>query len=312
MDVVDAQDVVAGAADQAVRVGAAVEEVSARSAIEQVPACFPEQTVVAATPEQVVVAGAAEETIVAGASEQAVIARAAEQLVLAGAPIQQIITLVTEDRVVAGPAEQPIVVRRSVNHVVAVGPGNGRSDAPAGLHAIDDIGAAADPRLLQRPAGAKGDADVSRHDRVAITASRCPVWWRERPSGRSAGGCGQRRRRLGRNRIEHLAAGRCQYRALETFRSQIKAALLAYVHGCGAFLVVAAPRDLPAIGPIGRGLTRGGVALGEQKADQSCGQWRADRETIQIEPRRAAGGDLRSIGRPVRLLVRALRGIRLG
>ena len=230
MDVVDAQDVVAGAAGQAVRVGAAIEEVIARPALQAITPLLAKEAVIAAASEQSIVAGAAEQLVLSGTAQEVVVARAPEQLIVAGAAVQEVIALVAMDDVVAGPAEQPIVVRRAVDHIVAVGPGNGGSDAPAGLHAIDHIGAAAEPRLLQRPAGAKGDADVSRHDRVAITASRCPVWWRERSSDRGIARRGQCCRRFGGNRIEDLPAGRSEYRALQPFRRQLPAGSLARVY----------------------------------------------------------------------------------
>ena len=48
VDVVDAQDVVAGAADQAVWVGAAIEDIIARPAVEPVSSLFAQKMIVAA------------------------------------------------------------------------------------------------------------------------------------------------------------------------------------------------------------------------------------------------------------------------
>jgi hypothetical protein len=314
VNVVDHQDVVAGAADQSVWIGAAIEDVVARAAIQQIPARFAGQAIVAAAAEQAIVAGAAEQAIVPSAAEQAVIARAAEQLVVAGSAIQQIIAFVAKDGIVARSAEQLVVERGAVDHVVPVGPGDERPDSALWLRAIHIRGAAfTEVQPVGRRAETKRDAHAGHDHRAAIGAGRGCGGRHQRSARRARGECCGRRPLARRQRVEDLAAARRRSLAgmrglsggAEPGRRQV-------VMPCCARFALARSGDAAARRSVGSGVAQRAFAFREQNADQGRGQRRPDHQAVEIEPgrprralRRAAGGT------PALSIARTLRVIRI-
>ena len=283
VQIVDRQDIVAGAALHAVGAGAAVDQIVARPAVEPIVAAVAEQLVVAGAAEQVVIATAAVQLIVAGTAEQGIVADTAEQLIVARAAIQQVVARIAVDHVVARAADQNIVAGGALDHVIAVSASDMTADRPRTGRAVTgrlkafeatetDLGQAhaeADAAARRRFGAAPG-RNVARPAAGGVGArARLMRNGRRRPVAFDRYRVDHRVRRGGRAEVRERLARRCRRQAAGVVGGSSGIARLSAAHRARARLRLMA-------------VARGDPPVGQQCADERGGQRRTDRQAVEI------------------------------
>ena len=290
MQIIDREDVVAGAALELVGPGAAVEQVIAGTAIEQVVAGVAVELVGAGAAVQIVVALTAVQQVLAAAAVEQIVAEPAIQLVVAGLAEQRVVALVAEDHVIAHTAGEMVVARRAVDHVVAVAAGDMITDRAGRVVGLVGRRAASEQTIVEadqadvdgRGAGGHGlAADPGRHfgggavGPAAATAATAEVGRRSGRGGRVGRHRIERRRRARRGTGDNALAGRDRGCGRHRAGHRDARLLLTGRRGADAVDRVRIRSELPF------GASRD-AGFGQQHADQRRGQRRTDRQTVEF------------------------------